>query len=259
MSNAQKQLLLLSHKLITQPDAGCPSAGSRHGLHGLPEPSTAGCFPAAIAPTAGPALSTSAARATICGQPRQKGHPPDETRTSRPPGAEGRGEGGAEPARGEPLAPERRRSRTRRSHNRAASGASQRHQSPPPRSAASVRLAPAARRRLWRRPAGEAARDGCVHTSHRRDMAAEESRCLLGYVTSDSYRFTFAWGPAPWLLIPEVFLLKARGKLNAACMLSNWVMAFLGTQRISGFYIVESKCMHMLEKRRPNNAAPTLE
>lgn len=41
--------------------------------------------------TAGPALSTSAARTTICRLPRQGGQPQEETRASRPPGAEGRG------------------------------------------------------------------------------------------------------------------------------------------------------------------------
>ncbi|KAL9826980.1 uncharacterized protein GJ701_013437 [Geothlypis trichas] len=56
------------------------------------------------------------------------------------------GEGWAKPALGEPPAPERRRSLSRRSHEQAASGASQRHRSPPPRPAASTRPAPAVRR-----------------------------------------------------------------------------------------------------------------
>ncbi|XP_057894501.1 potassium/sodium hyperpolarization-activated cyclic nucleotide-gated channel 2-like [Melospiza georgiana] len=180
---------------LLQPGVGCPSAGSRHGLRGLPESSTAGCFPAAIAPTAGPALSTSAAHATICRHPRQKGHPQEETRASRPPDAEGRG-GWAKPALGEPPAPERRRSLTRRSHEQAASGASQRHRSPPPRPAASTRPASAVRRARSGAPArGDRART-------RRRFPTGETRLLRNLAAcwvpplptrTRGFGFAFAW------------------------------------------------------------------
>ncbi|XP_077045526.1 uncharacterized protein LOC143695591 [Agelaius phoeniceus] len=112
------------------------------------------------------------------------------------------GEGWAKPALGEPPAPERRRSLTRRSHEQAASGASQRHRSPPPRPAASTRPAPALRRarsggpaRGDRRPGERRPGTDASTLPHRRDVAVEESGCLLGSSASDSYpRFcAFAW------------------------------------------------------------------
>ncbi|XP_033374401.1 translation initiation factor IF-2-like [Parus major] len=129
----------------------------------------------------------------------KKGHVQDETRPHDHPVLKG-GEGWAEPTPGEPPAPERRRSRTRRSYDQAASGASERHQSPPPcscrpalpREAAPWRRGEAAPWRRgeaapWRR--GEAApwRRGEAAFPLRRDMAAEESRCLLLHAASYSY------------------------------------------------------------------------
>ncbi|XP_041339804.1 translation initiation factor IF-2-like [Pyrgilauda ruficollis] len=90
-----------------------------------------------------------------------------------------RGEGWAKPALGEPPAPERRRSPTRRSHHQATSGASQRHRAPP---------LPPARCCSGRPPGERPPRTGAsTQASHRREMAAEESRCLLGSAASDSY------------------------------------------------------------------------
>ncbi|KAK2514975.1 Slc2a8 [Columba guinea] len=42
--------------------------------------------------------------------------------------------------------------------------------------------------------------------------------------------FALGWGPVPWLLISEIFPLKARGISSGACVLTNWGMAFLVTK-----------------------------
>ncbi|NXN10831.1 GTR8 protein, partial [Indicator maculatus] len=42
--------------------------------------------------------------------------------------------------------------------------------------------------------------------------------------------FALGWGPIPWLVISEIFPLKARGISSAACVLTNWIMAFLVTK-----------------------------
>ncbi|XP_074780254.1 solute carrier family 2, facilitated glucose transporter member 8 isoform X2 [Athene noctua] len=45
--------------------------------------------------------------------------------------------------------------------------------------------------------------------------------------------FALGWGPVPWLVISEIFPLKARGILSGACVLTNWVMAFLVTKEFN--------------------------
>ncbi|NWS76907.1 GTR8 protein, partial [Crotophaga sulcirostris] len=47
--------------------------------------------------------------------------------------------------------------------------------------------------------------------------------------------FALGWGPVPWLVISEIFPLKARGISSAACVLTNWVMAFLVTKEFNDF------------------------
>ncbi|KAM9595218.1 solute carrier family 2, facilitated glucose transporter member 8 isoform 1-T1 [Morphnus guianensis] len=47
--------------------------------------------------------------------------------------------------------------------------------------------------------------------------------------------FALGWGPVPWLVISEIFPLKARGILSSACVLTNWVMAFLVTKEFHDF------------------------
>ncbi|KAM6400112.1 solute carrier family 2, facilitated glucose transporter member 8 isoform 2-T2 [Rhynochetos jubatus] len=50
--------------------------------------------------------------------------------------------------------------------------------------------------------------------------------------------FALGWGPVPWLVISEIFPLKARGISSGACVLTNWVMAFLVTKEfhdLTGF------------------------
>ncbi|XP_010155910.1 PREDICTED: solute carrier family 2, facilitated glucose transporter member 8 [Eurypyga helias] len=42
--------------------------------------------------------------------------------------------------------------------------------------------------------------------------------------------FALGWGPVPWLVISEIFPLKARGISSGACVLTNWMMAFLVTK-----------------------------
>ncbi|KFQ28290.1 Solute carrier family 2, facilitated glucose transporter member 8, partial [Mesitornis unicolor] len=47
--------------------------------------------------------------------------------------------------------------------------------------------------------------------------------------------FALGWGPVPWLVISEIFPLKARGVSSGACVLTNWVMAFLITKEFNDF------------------------
>ncbi|XP_067165329.1 solute carrier family 2, facilitated glucose transporter member 8 isoform X2 [Apteryx mantelli] len=42
--------------------------------------------------------------------------------------------------------------------------------------------------------------------------------------------FALGWGPIPWLVMSEIFPLKAKGISSGACVLTNWVMAFLVTK-----------------------------
>lgn len=116
-----------------------------------------------------------AARATICGQPRQKGHPPDESGASRARGAEGRGGPG--------------RARAGRTGEKALPD--------PPLSpsggfrrilTSSVAAAGLGRFRPARCGGGPREAPGPAVFPHRGDGAAEESRCLLPYVASDSCR-----------------------------------------------------------------------
>ncbi|OXB67053.1 hypothetical protein ASZ78_005626 [Callipepla squamata] len=47
--------------------------------------------------------------------------------------------------------------------------------------------------------------------------------------------FALGWGPVPWLVMSEIFPLKARGISSGACVLTNWVMAFLVTKEFQDF------------------------
>ncbi|XP_046757591.1 solute carrier family 2, facilitated glucose transporter member 8 isoform X4 [Gallus gallus] len=47
--------------------------------------------------------------------------------------------------------------------------------------------------------------------------------------------FALGWGPVPWLVMSEIFPLKARGVSSSACVLTNWVMAFLVTKEFHDF------------------------
>ncbi|TNM90068.1 hypothetical protein fugu_004302 [Takifugu bimaculatus] len=42
--------------------------------------------------------------------------------------------------------------------------------------------------------------------------------------------FALGWGPIPWLVMSEIFPVKARGFASAACVLTNWGMAFVVTK-----------------------------
>ncbi|KAM9271583.1 solute carrier family 2, facilitated glucose transporter member 8 isoform 2-T2 [Morus bassanus] len=56
-------------------------------------------------------------------------------------------------------------------------------------------------------------------------------RKVLLYISG----FALGWGPVPWLVIAEIFPLKARGISSGACVLTNWVMAFLVTKEFNDF------------------------
>ncbi|KAM9392319.1 solute carrier family 2, facilitated glucose transporter member 8 [Pholidichthys leucotaenia] len=42
--------------------------------------------------------------------------------------------------------------------------------------------------------------------------------------------FALGWGPIPWLVMSEIFPVKARGFASAVCVLTNWSMAFVVTK-----------------------------
>lgn len=42
--------------------------------------------------------------------------------------------------------------------------------------------------------------------------------------------FALGWGPIPWLVMSEIFPVKARGFASAVCVLTNWGMAFVVTK-----------------------------
>ncbi|XP_043914747.1 solute carrier family 2, facilitated glucose transporter member 8 [Protopterus annectens] len=42
--------------------------------------------------------------------------------------------------------------------------------------------------------------------------------------------FAIGWGPIPWLVMSEIFPVKARGVASGACVLTNWLSAFLVTK-----------------------------
>ncbi|NXC50195.1 GTR8 protein, partial [Penelope pileata] len=47
--------------------------------------------------------------------------------------------------------------------------------------------------------------------------------------------FALGWGPVPWLVMSEIFPLRAKGISSGACVLTNWVMAFLVTKEFLDF------------------------
>lgn len=42
--------------------------------------------------------------------------------------------------------------------------------------------------------------------------------------------FALAWGPVPWLVMSEIFPLRARGPASSIATLSNWLLAFIVTK-----------------------------
>ena len=41
--------------------------------------------------------------------------------------------------------------------------------------------------------------------------------------------FSLAWGPVPWLIMSEIFPLRARGPASSIATLSNWLLVFIVT------------------------------
>ncbi|XP_077163144.1 solute carrier family 2, facilitated glucose transporter member 8 isoform X2 [Paroedura picta] len=50
--------------------------------------------------------------------------------------------------------------------------------------------------------------------------------------------FALGWGPIPWLVMSEIFPLRARGVASGACVLTNWLMAFLVTKEFHDFMVL---------------------
>uniref|UniRef100_A0A8D0BFH1 Solute carrier family 2, facilitated glucose transporter member 8 n=1 Tax=Salvator merianae TaxID=96440 RepID=A0A8D0BFH1_SALMN len=50
--------------------------------------------------------------------------------------------------------------------------------------------------------------------------------------------FALGWGPIPWLVMSEIFPLRARGVASGACVLTNWFMAFLVTKEFHDLMVL---------------------
>uniref|UniRef100_A0ABM5F788 Solute carrier family 2, facilitated glucose transporter member 8 isoform X1 n=2 Tax=Pogona vitticeps TaxID=103695 RepID=A0ABM5F788_9SAUR len=50
--------------------------------------------------------------------------------------------------------------------------------------------------------------------------------------------FALGWGPIPWLVMSEIFPLRARGVASGACVLTNWLMAFLVTKEFHDLMVL---------------------
>ncbi|XP_063000819.1 solute carrier family 2, facilitated glucose transporter member 8 isoform X2 [Elgaria multicarinata webbii] len=50
--------------------------------------------------------------------------------------------------------------------------------------------------------------------------------------------FALGWGPIPWLVMSEIFPLRARGVASGACVLTNWFMAFLITKEFHDLMVL---------------------
>nr|XP_057925504.1 solute carrier family 2, facilitated glucose transporter member 8 [Doryrhamphus excisus] len=69
----------------------------------------------------------------------------------------------------------------------------------------------------------------------RAGSAAEDPHADLAWLALASISvfiagFALGWGPIPWLVMSEIFPVKARGFASAACVLTNWGMAFVVTK-----------------------------
>lgn len=49
--------------------------------------------------------------------------------------------------------------------------------------------------------------------------------------------FALGWGPIPWLVMGEIFPVKARGFASAVCVLTNWGMAFVVTKTFQNMMV----------------------
>lgn len=52
--------------------------------------------------------------------------------------------------------------------------------------------------------------------------------------------FALGWGPIPWLVMGEIFPVKARGFASAVCVLTNWGMAFFVTKTFQDMMVSPS-------------------
>ena len=50
--------------------------------------------------------------------------------------------------------------------------------------------------------------------------------------------FALAWGPVPWLVMSEIFPLRARGPASSFATLTNWTMAFIVTMTFKSMVAV---------------------
>ncbi|XP_068167520.1 solute carrier family 2, facilitated glucose transporter member 8 isoform X2 [Antennarius striatus] len=50
--------------------------------------------------------------------------------------------------------------------------------------------------------------------------------------------FALGWGPIPWLVMSEIFPVKVRGFASAACVLTNWGLAFVITKTFQDMMIL---------------------
>ncbi|CAG09665.1 unnamed protein product, partial [Tetraodon nigroviridis] len=68
------------------------------------------------------------------------------------------------------------------------------------------------------------------HSSHTTATLPDLSWLPLASMAVYIAGFALGWGPIPWLVMSEIFPVKARGFASAVCVLTNWGMAFLVTK-----------------------------
>ena len=65
------------------------------------------------------------------------------------------------------------------------------------------------------------------------DPAGELSWLAVSSVSVYIVGFSFGWGPCVWLLMSEIFPVKARGTASGLCVLVNWSCSFVVTKMFS--------------------------
>ncbi|KAK3750850.1 hypothetical protein QZH41_007646 [Actinostola sp. cb2023] len=77
--------------------------------------------------------------------------------------------------------------------------------------------------------------EGLIHGIHHTVPASKISWLAILSLMLFNLAFSLAWGPVPWLLMSELFPLKARGIAASISTLFNWSMAFVVTKTYVNF------------------------
>nr|DBA21077.1 TPA: hypothetical protein GDO54_017795 [Pyxicephalus adspersus] len=61
--------------------------------------------------------------------------------------------------------------------------------------------------------------------------------------------FAIGWGPIPWLVMSEIFPLRARGVASGVCVITNWGCAFLVTKEFQDMMIFKVRATLLHQQR----------